>query len=91
MDETRGQFLNIRQAAQVMFKNKKCQFLKRKIEEIDENCHRNNVRGMYMGINNFRKRFQARTEVIKDDNENFITDPTRVINTWKNFDRLLNV
>jgi len=92
MAETRNKFLNIRQAAHNLFKNKKRQYLKRKIEEIEENCQSGNVRGMYMGINNFRKGFQARTEMVKDENDNLITDSTGVLNTWKNyFDQLLNV
>ena len=91
-DETRNQFINIRQAAHNMFKNKKRQYLKRKIEEINENCQNNNVRDMYKGINNFRKGFQATTEMVKDENDNLITDSSGVLNTWKNyFDRLLNV
>ncbi|XP_018357099.1 PREDICTED: uncharacterized protein LOC108757184 [Trachymyrmex septentrionalis] len=90
--ETRDQFLKIRQEAHNMFKIKKRQYLKRKIEEIDENCKSSNVRGTYMGINNFRKGFQARTEMVKDENDNLVTDTTAVLNTWKNyFDRLLNV
>ncbi|XP_070166158.1 uncharacterized protein [Polyergus mexicanus] len=80
------------QAAHNIFKNKKRQYLKRKIEEINENGQSGNVRGMYMGINNYRKGFQARTEMVKDENDNLITDSTGVLNTWKNhFDRLLNV
>jgi len=74
-----------------MFKNKKRQYLKRKIEEIDENFQNSNVRGMYVG-NNFRKGLQARTEIVKDENNNLIIDSTGVLNVWKNyFDRLLNV
>ncbi|XP_018344902.1 PREDICTED: uncharacterized protein LOC108750139 [Trachymyrmex septentrionalis] len=39
-----------------------------------------------------RKGFQARTEMVKDENDNLVTDTTAVLNTWKNyFDRLLNV
>jgi len=32
-----------------------------------------------MGINNFRTGFQARTEMVKDENDNLITDSTRVL------------
>ncbi|KYN34991.1 hypothetical protein ALC56_10679, partial [Trachymyrmex septentrionalis] len=46
-DKTRDRFFNIRQEAHNMFKVKKRQYLKRKIEEIDENCQSRNVRGMY--------------------------------------------
>jgi hypothetical protein len=46
---------------------------------------------LYRGINEFRKGYQLRINVIKDENGNLLTDPHSILNRWKNLTRLLNV
>jgi hypothetical protein len=47
---------------------------------------------LYRGINEFKKRYQSRINIIKDENSNLLADPQSVLNRWKNFFNLvLNV
>jgi hypothetical protein len=40
---------------------------------------------LYRGINEFKKCYQPRINIIKDENGNLLTDPQSVLNRWKNF------
>jgi hypothetical protein len=47
---------------------------------------------MYRGINEFKKGYQTRINIIKDENGDLIADPQKVLNNWKNFfKQVLNV
>jgi hypothetical protein len=47
---------------------------------------------LYRGINEFKKGYQPRINIIKDENGNLIADPQNVLNTWKHFfNQVLNV
>jgi hypothetical protein len=47
---------------------------------------------LYKGINEFKKRYQSRINIIKDENGNLLADPQNVLNRWKNFfNQVLNV
>jgi hypothetical protein len=47
---------------------------------------------MYRCINEFKKRYQPRTSIIKDENNNLLADPQRVLNRWTDlFNQVLNV
>jgi len=48
-------FNNIRRDASRHFRNQKKAYLKVKIEELEINSKINNVRGLYGGINHFKK------------------------------------
>jgi hypothetical protein len=44
------------------------------------------------GINEFKKGYQPRINIIKDENENLLADPQSVLNRWKYFlNQVLNV
>jgi hypothetical protein len=48
--------------------------------------HKNkNFRDLYGGINEFKKGYQPRINIIKDENGNLIADPQSVLNRRKNF------
>jgi hypothetical protein len=40
---------------------------------------------LYRGINEFKKGYQPRINIIKDENGNLLADPQNVLNRWKNF------
>jgi hypothetical protein len=40
---------------------------------------------MYRSINEFKKRFHPRINIIKDENGNFLADPQSFLNRWKHF------
>jgi hypothetical protein len=47
---------------------------------------------LYRGINEFKKGYQPRINIIKDENGNLIADSQSVLNRWKNFfNQVLNV
>jgi hypothetical protein len=47
---------------------------------------------LYRGINEFRKGYQPRINIIKNENGNVLADPHCVLNRWKIFfNQVLNV
>jgi hypothetical protein len=49
-------------------------------------------RDLYRDINEFKKGYQPRINIIKDENGNLLADPQSVLNRWKNFfNQVLNV
>jgi hypothetical protein len=47
---------------------------------------------MYRGINEFKKGYQSRTNLVKDERGDLRADPHKILNRWKNyFCELLNV
>jgi hypothetical protein len=47
---------------------------------------------LYTGVNGFRKGYQPRINIIKDENGNVLADPRSVLNRWKHFfNQVLNV
>jgi hypothetical protein len=64
---------------------KKWGHLEGKINELEANNKNKNIRDLYRGINEFKKGYQPRINIIKDENGNLIADPQTVLNRWKNF------
>ena len=60
---------NVRCNASRHFRNKKKVCPKAKIEELETNSKVNNVRDLNRGINDFKKGYQPRTIIVKDDKE----------------------
>jgi hypothetical protein len=88
-----GDYLqNLRQETSRTFRNKKREYLKGKINELETNNKNKNIRDLYRGINEFKKGYQPRINIIKDENGNLLADPQNVLNGWKNlFNQVLNV
>jgi hypothetical protein len=59
---------------------------------MEANNENKNIRDLYRGINEFKKGYQPRIHIIKDENGNLIADPQSALNRWKNFfNQVLNV
>jgi hypothetical protein len=72
--------------------NKKREYLKGKINELETNNKNKNIRDLYRGINEFLKRYQPRINIIKEENGNLLADPQSVLNMWKKFfNQVLNI
>jgi hypothetical protein len=83
---------NIRRDASRHFRNKKKAHLKVKIEELETNSKMNNVRDLYRGINDFKKGYQPRTTVVKDEKGGLVADSHSIMARWRYyFCQLLNV
>ena len=72
--------------------NKNRDYLKGKLSEIETNSKNENIRDLYKGIKDFKKGYQARVNVIKNENEQSLADSSSILNRWKDyFSQLLNV
>ena len=61
-------------------------------EELETNSKVNNVRDLYRGISDFKKGYQPRTIIVKDDKGELFADPHSTMARWKNyFYKVLNV
>jgi hypothetical protein len=76
---------NLRHEISRTFRNKKREYLKDIIDDIETNNNNKNIRDLYRGINEFKKGYQPRINIIKDENGNLLTDPQSVLNRWKIF------
>src|SRR5215469_9436271 len=83
---------NVRRDASRYFRNKKKAYLKAKIEELETNSKINNIRDLYRGINYFKKGYQPRTIIVKDEKGELVADSHSIMARWRNyFSQLLNV
>jgi hypothetical protein len=65
---------------------------KDKINEIELNSNNKNIRNLYRGITEFKKGYQPKTNLIKDERGDLLADPQKILTRWKNyFCQLLNV
>jgi hypothetical protein len=83
---------NVRREASRHFVNKKRQYLKDKINDIELNGKNKNIRDMYRSITEFKKGYQPITYLVKDERSDLLVDPQKILTRWKNyFCELLNV
>jgi hypothetical protein len=87
-----GNLKNLRSETSTIFRNKKREYLKGKINELKTNIKNKNIRDFQRGINEFKKGYQPKINIIKDENGNLLADPQNVLNSWKDFfKQVLNV
>jgi hypothetical protein len=84
---------NLRRETNRTFRKKEREYLKDYINELETNNNENkNIRDLYRGINEFKKGYQPRITIIKDENGNLLADPNSVLSSRKNFfNQVLNV
>jgi hypothetical protein len=62
------------------------------MNELESNSKNKNIRDLYRGINEFKKGYQPRTNLVKDKRGNLLPNPHKILNRWKNyFCQLLNI
>jgi hypothetical protein len=82
---------NVRHFAIRHFRNKKKAYLRAKIEELETNSKINNEY-LYGGINDFKKGYQPRTVIVKNDKGDLVADSHSIMVRWsKYFSQILNV
>jgi hypothetical protein len=74
---------NIRREASRHFRYKKREYLKDKINELATNSKY--IRDLYGGINEFKRGYQPRSNLVKDKNDDLLPDPQNILNMWKNY------
>jgi hypothetical protein len=83
---------NVRREASRHFRNKKKGYLKAEINELERNSKNKNIRDLYGGINDFKRGYQPRTNVVKDENGDLVADSHSILARWRNhFSQLLNI
>jgi hypothetical protein len=83
---------NVRRDASRHFRNKKKAYLKAEIEELETNSKINNVRDLCRGIIDFKKGYQPRTIIVKDEKEDLVADSHSIMARWRNYlSQLLNI
>jgi hypothetical protein len=75
---------SVRREASGYFKNKYREYLKDKINELATNNKTKNIRDLYRGINEFKRSYQSRNNLVKDDNDDMLADSHNILNRWKN-------
>jgi hypothetical protein len=74
--------------ASTHFRNKRKAYLKAKIEELETNSKTNNIRDLYR---DFKKGYQPRTNIVKDEKGDLISDSHSIMARWRNyFSQILN-
>jgi len=83
---------NVRRDASRHFRNEKKAHLEAKSEELETNSKIKNIRDLYRGINDFKKGYQPRSNIAKDDKCDLIADSHSILARWRNyFSQILNV
>jgi hypothetical protein len=68
-----------------MFEDWKLELENNKTLDIKNNSKKNNIGVAYIGINSIIKGFKARSNLIRDENNNLVTDINGLLNRWKNY------
>jgi hypothetical protein len=69
---------------------KKREYMKDRINELTTKSKKI-IRDLHRGINEFKRGYQTRNNLVKDENGDLFTDSHNILNRWKNYSQLLNV
>jgi wyosine [tRNA(Phe)-imidazoG37] synthetase (radical SAM superfamily) len=76
----------------LLFWNKEREHLKDKINEPETNSKNKTIRDLRRCINEFKKSYQTRTNLVKNENGDQLAEFHSILSSWKNFFyQLLNV
>jgi hypothetical protein len=64
----------VRRKASRHSRHKKEEYLQAKIDELETNSKIKNIRDLYRGISDFQKDYHSKTNIIKDEKCNMVTD-----------------
>jgi hypothetical protein len=91
-EENEDNLSDVRWEASRHFRNKKREYLKDRINELGSNSNNKNIRDLYRDINEFKKGYQPRTNLVKEEAGDLLADSHKILDRWKNyFCQLLNV
>jgi hypothetical protein len=69
---------DVRREASRHFRKEKREYLKDKINELEPNSKNKNIRDLYRSINEFKKGYQPRTNLVKDERGDLLADPHKI-------------
>jgi hypothetical protein len=92
-NEINGDNLNISCEENSHLSNREREYLKDKTNELTTDSKNKNIRGLYRGINEFKRGgYQPRNNLVKEENGDLLEDSHNILNRWKNyFSQLLTV
>jgi hypothetical protein len=66
--------------------------LKEEINELEANSEHKDMRGLYRDVNEFKKGYNPRNDLVKDERGNLLADSHKILKRWKDhFCQLMNV
>jgi hypothetical protein len=66
--------------------------LKNKFNELETNSKNKNIRDLFRDINEFKKGYQPRTNMVNEENGHLLADSHSILSRWKSyFCQLLNI
>jgi hypothetical protein len=57
-----------------------CRYFRNKMNELARNSKNKNIRDLYRGINEFKRVYQPRNNLVKDENGDLLTDSHNILN-----------
>jgi len=83
---------HVRGEASRHFRNKKKEYLKARTDELETISNIKNIRDLYRDINDYKKGYLPRTNLVKDEKGDLATDSHSILAWWRNhFSQLLKV
>ena len=83
---------NVRHEANGHFRNKKKEYLKAEIHELETSSKIKNIIDLYRGISDLKKGYQSRTNIVKHEKGGRVIDLHCIVARWRShFSQLLNV
>jgi hypothetical protein len=67
------------------FRNKKTEYLKAKINELETNSKNNNIREFYRGLSDFKNGYQPRTNIVKDEKSDVVAESHSILARRRNY------
>jgi len=83
---------NARREVSIHFRNKRKAYLRAKTEELETNSKIKNIRDLYRDIIDFKKWYQPRCNIVKDEKGDLVADSHSIVARWRNYlSQLFNV
>jgi hypothetical protein len=76
-------FKIVRREVSRYLRNKEREYLKDKINELATNSKNKTIRDLYKGINEFKRGYQTRNNLVKDENGDLLADSNNKLSRWK--------
>ena len=70
---------SVRREVSRHFRNKKKEYLRAKFEELVTNSKIHNIRDLYRGINDFKKGYQPRCNIVEDEKVDLVADTHSIV------------
>jgi hypothetical protein len=82
---------DVRRETSRHFRNKKREYLKDEVNDIEPNSKNKNIRNLYAGITEYKKGYQSATNLVKYETGDLLADRQQILTRWKNYFSQLEV